>query len=60
MQRGNTKIECKRVLTNDGKLWLFCGRTKIFEIQKAIEKVGLKNNLENCLTYVRAKGRQYE
>lgn len=49
--------ECKRILTDDGTLWLYIARTKIFEVQRAIEKAGLKNNLENWMTYVRAKGR---
>ena len=48
--------EAKRILTDDGTLWMFCDRTKILEVFDAIQKVGLKCNLENWLTYVRAKG----
>lgn len=49
--------EAKRILTDDGTLWMFCGRTKILEVFDAIQKVGLRCNLENWLTYARAKGR---
>lgn len=49
--------EVKRILTEDGTLWMCCGRTKIPTVFKVIEQVGLKCNLENWLTYARAKGR---
>lgn len=49
--------EVKRILTDDGTLWMCCGRTKIPTAFKVIEHVGLKCNLENWLTYARAKGR---
>ena len=50
-------IEVKRILTEDGTLWMCCARTKIPVIFRVIEKVGLNNNLENWMTYVRQKGR---
>ena len=49
--------EAKRILTDDGTLWMCCARTQIPLVFKCIEKVGLYNNLENWLTYARAKGR---
>lgn len=49
--------ELKRILKDEGTIWLCCGRTKIPTVFKAIEKCGLMCNLENWLTYVRAKGR---
>lgn len=49
--------EVKRILKEDGTLWMFCARTKIPLVFKAINEVELKCNLENWLTYVRAKGR---
>lgn len=49
--------EAKRILTNEGTLWLCCARTKIPDIFKIINEVGLHNNLENWMTYVRNKGR---
>ena len=36
---------------------MFCARTKIPEVFSAIQKAGLKNNLENWMSYIRAKGR---
>lgn len=50
--------EVKRILTDDGTLWMCCARTQIPLVFKCIEKVGLHNNLENWLTWVRAKGRE--
>lgn len=50
-------IEAKRILTEDGTLWMCCSRTKIPDIFRIIDQVGLKNNLENWMTYVRNKGR---
>lgn len=49
--------EAKRILTSNGTLWLCCARIKIPVIFKLIEEVGLNNNLENWMTYVRNKGR---
>lgn len=49
--------EAKRILSNDGTLWMCCARTMIPTVFAAIEEVGLHNNLENWLTYARAKGR---
>ena len=49
--------EVKRILTDDGTLWMCCGRTQIPTVFRVIEKVGLKCNLENWLTYARQKGR---
>ena len=49
--------EAKRILTDDGTLWMCCGRTQIPTVFRVIEKVGLKCNLENWLTYARQKGR---
>ena len=53
----NFLIEVKRILTEDGTLWMFCARTKIPEVFSAISKAGLYNNLENWMSYIRAKGR---
>lgn len=50
-------LEVKRILKNDGTLWLCCARTKIPDIFCLIEEIGLHNHLENWLTYVRNKGR---
>ena len=49
--------EAKRILTDDGTLWMCCGRTQIPIVFRVIERVGLKCNLENWLTYARQKGR---
>lgn len=49
--------EAKRILQDDGTIWMFCARTKIPEVFKAIENVGLQCNLENWMTYARQKGR---
>lgn len=49
--------EAKRVLTDDGTLWLCCARTKVPVVFDAIKESGLNCNLENWMTYVRAKGR---
>lgn len=49
--------EVKRILTDDGTLWMCCARTQIPLVFKCIDKVGLYNNLENWMTYARAKGR---
>lgn len=49
--------EAKRVLKDDGTIWMCCGRTKIPMVFRIIEECGLQCNLENWLTYVRAKGR---
>lgn len=49
--------EIKRVLTDDGTCWCYMARTQTFTLQKAIEKIGLQNNLHNWLTYIRAKSR---
>ena len=49
--------ELKRILKDDGTIWMCCARTKLPIVFKAIENSGLKYNLENWLTYVRAKGR---
>ncbi len=50
-------IEAKRVLKDDGTIWLCCGRTMIPQVFRAIEAAGLQCNLENWLTYARQKGR---
>lgn len=49
--------ETKRVLKDNGTLWMCCARTKIPLVLKTIEESGLICNLENWMTYVRAKGR---
>lgn len=49
--------EAKRVLTDDGAIWLFCDRTKIPSLFKDIENAGLVNDLENWAIWCRAKGR---
>lgn len=49
--------EFKRILTNDGTIWFFCGPTRIPLIFNVLEEVGLHNNLENWMIYARAKGR---
>lgn len=49
--------EVKRILAEDGTLWMCCGRTQIPIVFKAIQEVGLHCNLENWLTYARQKGR---
>jgi site-specific DNA-methyltransferase (adenine-specific) len=49
--------EAKRILTDNGTIWLFCGPTKIPDIFRAIEQAGLHNHLENWLIYCRPKGR---
>ena len=53
----NFLTEAKRILTDNGTLWMCCARTQIPLVFKCIEKVGLYNNLENWMTYARAKGR---
>ena len=50
-------LEAKRILKEDGTLWLCCARTKIPDIFCLIKEVELQNHLENWLTYVRNKGR---
>lgn len=50
-------MSAKRILTDDGTIWMFCGRTKIPIVFKVIEEVGLRCNLENWLTYARQKGK---
>ena len=50
--------ESKRILADDGTLWMCCGRTQIPTVFKVIEKVGLHCNLDNWLTYARQKGLQ--
>ena len=49
--------EAKRILKEDGTMWMCCARTMIPTVFKSIEKVGLRCNLENWLTYARQKGR---
>lgn len=49
--------EAKRILKEDGTMWMCCARTMIPTVFKTIEKVGLRYNLENWLTYARQKGR---
>lgn len=48
----------KRILTDDGTIWMCCARTKIPIVFRAIEDSDLNNNLENWLTYARQKGRE--
>ena len=51
-------FEFERILKDDGTIWLCCGRTKIpivFDVLKKFDNLNL--NLDNWLTYVRAKGR---
>ena len=50
-------IEAKRVLKDDGTIWLCCGRTMIPKVFRAVDAAGLQCNLENWLTYARQKGR---
>ena len=49
--------EAKRVLTDDGTIWMFCARTKIPEVFRAVKDAGLQCNLDNWMTYARQKGR---
>jgi site-specific DNA-methyltransferase (adenine-specific) len=49
--------EAKRILTDNGTLWMCCARTMIPTVFFAIGKVGLRCDLENWLTYARQKGR---
>lgn len=49
--------EAKRILTDNGTLWMCCARTMIPTAFFAIREVGLRCNLENWLTYARQKGR---
>lgn len=49
--------EAKRILTDDGSIWMFCDRTKIPEIFGIVEEVGLLNDLENWCVWCRSKGR---
>lgn len=49
--------EVYRVLKEDGTCWLFCARTMVPTVFKAIDESGLHNNLQNWLTYARQKGR---
>ena len=49
--------EAKRILADNGTLWLCCARTMIPTVFHAIEQVGLRCNLENWMTYARQKGR---
>ena len=49
--------ETKRILKDNGTMWMCCARTMIPTVFHAIEKVGLRCNLENWLTYARQKGR---
>lgn len=50
-------IEAKRILKEDGTIWLFCARTEIRTVFQAIEDAGLHCNMQNWLTYARQKGR---
>jgi site-specific DNA-methyltransferase (adenine-specific) len=50
-------LETKRILKDDGTLWMCCARTKIPLVFNAITKAGLICNLDNWLTYARQKGR---
>ncbi len=49
--------EAKRILKNDGTLWMFCARTMIPDVFRCISECGLQCNLENWMTYARQKGR---
>lgn len=53
----NFLFEAKRVIKDDGTIWLFCARTEIRTVFQAIEDAGLKCNMQNWLTYARQKGR---
>lgn len=50
-------LEAKRILTENGTLWMFCARTMIPDVFKCISECNLQCNLENWLTYARQKGR---
>lgn len=50
-------IEAKRILKDNGTIWMFCARTKIRDVFAAIEDAGLQCNMQNWMTYARQKGR---
>lgn len=50
-------IQAKRILKDDGTIWLCCARTEIRKVFSAIDKAGLVCNMDNWLTYARQKGR---
>lgn len=50
-------LEIKRILTDNGTLWMCCARTMIPKVFKCISECGLQCNLENWLTYARQKSR---
>ncbi len=50
-------LEAKRILKEDGTMWMFCARTMIPNVFKCIAECGLQCNLENWMTYARQKGR---
>lgn len=49
--------EAKRVLTDNGTIWMCCARTMFPTVYEAVKLAGLQCNLENWLTYARQKGR---
>lgn len=53
----NFLIEAKRIIKDDGTIWLFCARQEIRTVFQAIEDAGLQCNMQNWLTYARQKGR---
>lgn len=50
-------LEVKRILKEDGTMWMFCARIMIPDVFKCITECGLQCNLENWMTYARQKGR---
>ena len=50
-------MEAKRIMKDDGTLWMFCARTMIPTVFKCIAECGMQCNLENWMTYARQKGR---
>lgn len=49
--------KAKRILKDDGTIWLCCARQKVKTLWEVLDEVNLQCNMENWLTYVRSKGR---
>ena len=50
-------IELKRIITDDGNIWLFCGISKLIDIYDVASRVGLEINLNDWKSLHRQKGR---
>lgn len=50
-------IELKRIITEDGNIWLFCGISKLNDIFKVAKDIGLYVNLKDWKSLHRQKGR---